>query len=102
MGKVTVNIPWEPRARPRSRQRSEPFHPPPFRRKDMVPCPCCTGPAADAREEDWYFDRNLIRVASAGPYDPEPAGTIVWQCRICQNRRKVTPAKAMTFILTTL
>lgn len=29
-------------------------------------------------------------------------GTMEWQCILCRNKREVTPAKAMTFILTTL
>ena len=68
----------------------------------LVACPCCSTMQSRATVEDWYFEKKLVRAALAGPYDPEPAGTKVWQCVICKNRRKVTPAKAMTFILTYL
>ena len=68
----------------------------------LVACPCCSTRESKKRPEDWYFDNDLVRQSVAGRYDPEPAGTAVWQCVLCKNRRKVTPAKAMTFILTHL
>lgn len=62
-----------------------------------VPCPCCTGPAADARPEDWYHERYLVQAVQM---PLKPKGVMEWQCIVCKNTRKVTPAKAMTFILT--
>lgn len=66
---------------------------------NKVPCPCCTGPAADARPEDWYHERGLVRPVQM---PLRSKGVMEWQCILCKNTRKVTPAKAMTFILTNL
>lgn len=68
-------------------------------RRQLVPCPCCTGPAADARPEEWYHERHLVKPVQMML---KPKGVKEWQCILCKNKRQVTPAKAMTFILTTL
>lgn len=76
-----------------------PFKPPRTRTLKLVPCPCCSTPASKLRPEEWYHDRKLVRpVQMAG----KRKGTMEWQCILCRNKREVTPAKAMTFILTTL
>jgi len=71
-------------------------------KKGKVLCPCCVGAASEARPAEWYHDRKLVRAV----LDPDPKraakGAQIWQCVICKNKRQVTPAQAMTFILLNL
>ncbi len=69
------------------------------RASKLVPCPCCRGPVADARPEQWYFDLNLVKAVQMAN---KPKGTKEWQCRLCKNKRVVRPDRAVTFVLSYL
>ena len=71
-------------------------------KKGKVLCPCCVGDASEARPESWYHERKLVQPIPAPEGCGYTKGARIWQCVICKNKRQVTPAQAMTFILLNL